>query len=37
MLKAPLTPEGNPDSVNETGELNPFNAATLTLNETVCP
>jgi hypothetical protein len=35
VLKAPLTPEGNPDMVSETGELKPFNAATLTLNETI--
>jgi hypothetical protein len=37
VLKAPLTPDGNPDVVNETGELKPFSAATLTLNETIWP
>lgn len=35
VLNAPLTPDGIPDAVNATGELKPFNAATLTLNETV--
>ena len=35
VLKTPLTPEGNPERVNETGVLNPFSAATLTLNEAV--
>jgi len=37
MLKAPFAPDGNPDTDNETCELNPFNATTLTEYETVCP
>jgi hypothetical protein len=36
-LKAAFTPDGNPEVVKETCELNPFSAATWRLNETICP
>lgn len=36
-LKTVLAPEGAPVTVNETCELKPFKAATLTVYETVCP
>jgi hypothetical protein len=36
-LKTVLAPEGAPVTVNETCELKPFKAATLTVYDTVCP
>lgn len=36
-LKTVLAPEGAPVTVNETCELKPFRAATLTVYDTVCP
>jgi hypothetical protein len=37
LLNTPLAPEGNPDTDNETCELNPLRASTFTEYGTVCP
>jgi hypothetical protein len=37
LLKTPLAPEGNPETDNETWELKPLRAATLTEYDTICP
>jgi hypothetical protein len=37
LLKTPLAPDGNPETDNETCELKPLRAATLTKYDAVCP
>jgi hypothetical protein len=37
LLNTPLAPEGNPETDNETCELKPLRALTLTEYDTVCP